>query len=264
MCRVAYCRYPNSHTTQGHQCGTCKEYGHGQVECNNPNKIQQLKQCIETLDENIRCTKPNCLNRQHHQPSAHLCVSCWKYGDACNCEVGVLQDTCYICGDKHETHKCEFRINTKYDCPTCRTKCESKDDRKTFCQTTCTICLEIVDSIISSKCGHTCCPLCHKKLLDQNQNQDQDQNIETKEEIRFRSLLEGGVYREINTRFAGVTDKVSTIVNAGMGCVYFVRTSGDGTFTGYFMHNDNWGQYGERCDDRPKLARFLHGFRFVI
>ena len=34
-CKVQQCRYPTSHTTSGHKCGLCNQYGHGQVECNN-------------------------------------------------------------------------------------------------------------------------------------------------------------------------------------------------------------------------------------
>ena len=34
-CKVLHCRYPNTHVTAGHKCGTCHQFGHGQIECNN-------------------------------------------------------------------------------------------------------------------------------------------------------------------------------------------------------------------------------------
>ena len=42
-CKVAGCRFPKSHTTAGHLCGKCKQYGHGQIECNNPIMKESLK-----------------------------------------------------------------------------------------------------------------------------------------------------------------------------------------------------------------------------
>ena len=42
-CKVNKCRYSGAHTTSYHQCGTCKSFGHGMIECGNPNKIKYLK-----------------------------------------------------------------------------------------------------------------------------------------------------------------------------------------------------------------------------
>ena len=42
-CKVSNCRFANTHVTQGHQCGTCKNYGHGVIECDKPYKINILK-----------------------------------------------------------------------------------------------------------------------------------------------------------------------------------------------------------------------------
>ena len=35
FCFVEGCRYNHTHTTSGHLCGTCKNYGHGKIECKN-------------------------------------------------------------------------------------------------------------------------------------------------------------------------------------------------------------------------------------
>ena len=49
-CQVAYCRYKFSHTTSGHRCGLCGKYGHGQSECGNQWKIDQLNNACSILD----------------------------------------------------------------------------------------------------------------------------------------------------------------------------------------------------------------------
>ena len=38
-CMVQKCRYNTSHYTNAHQCGSCKEYGHGIIECEDNKKL---------------------------------------------------------------------------------------------------------------------------------------------------------------------------------------------------------------------------------
>lgn len=55
-----------------------------------------------------------------------------------------------------------------------------------------------------------------------------------------------------------------TKVAGEMGCMWFARRAN--TFEKielFFMHGDNWGQYGISTDDRPKLNAFLHGYRCI-
>jgi hypothetical protein len=57
---------------------------------------------------------------------------------------------------------------------------------------------------------------------------------------------------------------VYTIVYAGMGCQWFARR--DNNFEKielFFMHSDQWGQYGKDTDDREELNKFLEGYRYV-
>ena len=55
-CKVKHCRFPFAHTTKGHMCGTCKQYGHGQIECGNQTKIDELKQYLgDTLEPSEHC-----------------------------------------------------------------------------------------------------------------------------------------------------------------------------------------------------------------
>ena len=58
--------------------------------------------------------------------------------------------------------------------------------------------------------------------------------------------------------------RVYTKINAGMGCTWYARrTNNFEKIELFFMHCDNWGQYGPITDDRSKLDNFLSGFRCV-
>lgn len=58
--------------------------------------------------------------------------------------------------------------------------------------------------------------------------------------------------------------KAFTKIYAEMGCTWYCRR--DNTFEKielFFMHSDNWGQYGPETDDRPKLDAFLKDYKCV-
>ena len=51
---------------------------------------------------------------------------------------------------------------------------------------------------------------------------------------------------------------------AGMGCMMYVKRDDFKSKPEYFfMHSDSWGQYGVETDDRPKLAKFLEGYKKI-
>jgi hypothetical protein len=55
--------------------------------------------------------------------------------------------------------------------------------------------------------------------------------------------------------------KIYCIVTAGMGCsMYYNRDHVNGIFKSFFMHSDNWGQYGPDSDKTPELNEFLNGY----
>jgi hypothetical protein len=57
---------------------------------------------------------------------------------------------------------------------------------------------------------------------------------------------------------------VYTKIYGGMGCTWYARrTNIFEKIQLFFMHTDNWGQYGPSTDDRPKLDNFLKGYRCV-
>ena len=53
-----------------------------------------------------------------------------------------------------------------------------------------------------------------------------------------------------------------TIVNVGMGCVVYLKYNfNSNSISGYFVHNDNHGQYG--VNDMPNAYKFVENFKYV-
>ena len=89
-CMVKHCRYPWSHTTDGHKC-PCGEYGHGQIECGNQHEIEELRQYnTHELPLDKQCTFPICRHRYSHSNIAHHCHRCSKNHSSSDCIIQNL------------------------------------------------------------------------------------------------------------------------------------------------------------------------------
>lgn len=87
-CRVRGCRFMNSHSTRGHRCGICGEYGHGVMECNNNRSVENLHFYDNEVTPGERCTFPGCPNPETHTDSAHHCHRCGRLGESSiNCII---------------------------------------------------------------------------------------------------------------------------------------------------------------------------------
>ena len=74
-CKVENCRYNYSHTTGRHRCGKCKQLGHGQIECNNIELINNLLQYNQDV-VSIPCTITECVDNTTHTTEGHDCLYC--------------------------------------------------------------------------------------------------------------------------------------------------------------------------------------------
>lgn len=98
-CRVRNCRHPTTHTTVAHRCGTCGQFGHGQMECQNiPLREGLVRFHGERINFLRRCTVPNCPHPDTHSSSAHHCTKCGRRHQENNCIIQNL-----------ETHRNRFR-----------------------------------------------------------------------------------------------------------------------------------------------------------
>ena len=89
-CKVAYCRFPNTHVTHFHTCGTCGYTGHGQGECGNPALIEHLQQWInDVMPPHKQCTIPSCNSKTTHCNDSHHCSKCSRRHAESEC---IIQD----------------------------------------------------------------------------------------------------------------------------------------------------------------------------
>lgn len=90
-CRVRDCRHPTTHTTVAHRCGSCGEFGHGQIECRNVNLRDNLKKFYyERINFLRKCTVPNCPNPHTHSAVSHHCSKCGNRHQEDNCIIQNL------------------------------------------------------------------------------------------------------------------------------------------------------------------------------
>lgn len=77
-CKVHNCRFKFSHTTIGHKCGDCGDYGHGVMECNSMDRKHNLIQFHHDRFSNNAnfCTMTNCSNENTHTTRGHICPNC--------------------------------------------------------------------------------------------------------------------------------------------------------------------------------------------
>jgi hypothetical protein len=76
-CKVQGCRFSNTHVTSFHQCGRCKMFGHGIMECNDYTKIEALDKYInDKIADTHKCTKLICTKNDTHTTTGHCCRYC--------------------------------------------------------------------------------------------------------------------------------------------------------------------------------------------
>lgn len=76
-CKVNGCRYAGFHTTRAHQCGTCKGFGHGQIECGNQSRLFRLDQFLsDEMPQDKWCKFDYCESRKYHTTQSHYCKFC--------------------------------------------------------------------------------------------------------------------------------------------------------------------------------------------
>lgn len=88
FCKVSGCRFTHSHCTKNHLCPKCLQVGHGQIECKNNLKKNNLKQYFhEKLPVHLQCTIPNCPNKEYHSKIAHHCSKCYERHSEDECTI---------------------------------------------------------------------------------------------------------------------------------------------------------------------------------
>lgn len=160
-CKVAYCRYPNTHVTKGHKCGNCSTYGHGDAECRRQTSMRNLYSYLEEiLPPDKYCKVSDCKYKHLHTSEAHHCPLC-KKRDVHTLSECKEYNECEEYKEYNELNKI-FNVN----CPLCRTNNIIKNPKKIKgLSDKCSICIDNNVEILFTECNHCCiCSNCLLKL----------------------------------------------------------------------------------------------------
>ena len=97
-CMVAGCLNPHTHTTPGHKCSLCGDYGHGELECNNSEAKKILPKRSHgswkfdihagvRMPYNKQCTIPGCQYKWSHSACYHHCKKCGGHHHSSSCLI---------------------------------------------------------------------------------------------------------------------------------------------------------------------------------
>ena len=170
-CKVKGCRFSNFHTTLAHRCGTCFQYGHGQIECNNIMAKNNLKQFIEDELPNSKwCAFENCIYPWSHSNESHHCYMCGKRGShsakQCYLNPGSESNQQFLEGAASKNEEVINDVGGGMSniinkiCPMCMNASDVDLNLKIFTDSPCGVCIESNPKIIFSGCKHA--NVCYK------------------------------------------------------------------------------------------------------
>lgn len=103
-CKVRGCRFPGTHVTRGHRCGSCFQFGHGIMECADLTRVDALHvYWTENMPTELHCTVLGCMSPTSHSVEGHHCGQCGKRGATVCCSSRVTR-TCPLCKTVSEIH----------------------------------------------------------------------------------------------------------------------------------------------------------------
>ena len=187
-CKVAGCRFSQFHTTIAHRCGTCHQYGHGQMECNNIEKKNQLTMYINDQMPSYRwCSYTNCTYPWSHSSESHHCYICGIRSNhsALNCQQNqqqyleqthqewdylsdisgssIVNSLVGAATKSEEVVTIDTSILQNKTCPMCVQTSDVDINMKIFTDAKCVICIESGPKVIFSGCKHAI--ICDKCIL---------------------------------------------------------------------------------------------------
>ena len=207
-CQVTGCRYAWSHVTSSHLCGRCKQFGHGDIECDHESAKADLAQHStgQSLPEELHCTVPGCAYKSTHQSCAHHCRLCMK---------------------NHSSHECPLTQTSKtisttvlpgfeIECPLCRVVNKIAPDQKQVygIKDQCVVCMENPCGVFLPTCGHVClCLICAQEL---NQGQHYEWS-------NLPSNLSAAITSAAFSKMGRHRGRIYVVLSAGMGCSWYIR-----------------------------------------
>jgi hypothetical protein len=161
-CLVDGCRFPQKHITRAHMC-TCGMFGHGQRECNNRTKMNELlykvRQYQIPFPQHLYCTVIGCRSPHTHCNSSHVCEYCGRrehgpdtciYSQALHQSQGINHEqnnNANANANANQNQNKPESIKYKFLCPFCRSSCSIPEEQKKIPnnELICGICMEKAD-----------------------------------------------------------------------------------------------------------------------
>jgi hypothetical protein len=240
-CKVIKCRFPSFHTTSGHKCGSCNNYGHGLIECMDPRLFIRLNSYLnEYLPIEEQCKFGGCKTSKYHTSEAHHCLECnSRLHSVSTCpqnqpKLQSIETTCPICK----------KINTL----------QINQQKIYGLSDICCICLSNNVEVFLPNCGHVC--MCYNCFLLLNKK-----DIDVFDDIRDESFLINQNYN-INELKSYLQEYPSYIeVHEGMGCTSIIRRLNiDSQIEGMFVHSDDI--YSDI--KTVKIKDFINGYCHIM
>jgi len=184
------------------------------------------------------CKAKNCRFSDTHIVKAHQCGTCHQLGH------GLME-----CGRPDliaELAKDDTKI--PFDMCCCATECKNINTHTTDGHR-CTHCGQYSHDAVD-------CPerLWQIKMERNNIFDQSESGYKQKKNLKIKA----------HNQMKWEEHKIYTKLYGGMGCIWYARrTNNFDKIELFFMHSDNWGQYGPETDDRPKLEKFLEGYRCI-
>jgi hypothetical protein len=280
-CLVAGCRFSSTHLTCSHQCTRCKRFGHGQIECRNREKREELQQRIGVsnirLPQNLYCAINNCRSSWSHTTSAHICMVCGER------EHG--QSTCPQNRNNQQSNQNAqnfYRIN----CPFCRMENSISVNQKTTVGhgEECVVCFGQANMFLPN-CGHiNICLECVKQMdVDKphkEKQQNNNQNAPLPQQVHPSPIIVelannqkfdynmmptpinlNEFKNEVKNVLGDRDGKVVILCFGELGHHVYARRDSIGSEIETFMiAPDEWGQYGPNTNRVGELNNFVDGY----
>jgi hypothetical protein len=267
-CVVHGCRFPWSHVTSAHVCGTCHLKGHGQTECNKPHVISRLRVQTrdDTLPRHMRCLISNCDSPATHRTTSHFCETCGDFGHSC-CHLQAplvhaaprSAPPSPLSPSPLSLSDCIQPLNMKISCPICRKVNQiSKNQTKVSgIDNQCVICWDKNSEVFMPVCGHIClCLECAQRL--DTLTKDEKHCILPEQE-----MIPGVIFppiEETQTMMGNHNTAVYLVFPAGMGCMWYLRRRDiENRIESFFMYADDW--YNQ--PRTQQLNSFTNGYQFL-
>jgi len=251
-CKIKNCRYPISHTSNGHLCGYCNKFGHGIMECMNQSAINyiNINYNQDIIPSNIQCSFGGCINKYYHTTDGHHCLKCFD-------RLHSIE----TCPTNYNISEIAIVRDIKLECPICRTENIIKSNQTIIkgIAEQCVVCMDNLVEIFFPNCGHTCiCTKCMNKLDENKLANPIDNNIF--DMIRSEILLTEQLY-DIEIIKSFLMDYPSYItIYEGMGCSTIIRRlNKNSTIEGLFNHSND----GYSPEKVAKLENFILGYCYI-